>query len=50
MSAFHAGRYGCCAPTAVEAVEPEPTGSLDEAVCYCPIDGLIDTVSRRYAV
>lgn len=50
MAASHAGTCGCCAPTTVEAPEPEPTASEDEAVCYCPIDGLIDTVSRKYAM
>lgn len=53
MSASQAGTCGCCAPTSVE-VPPEPTEQPaepeQEPVCYCPIDGLIDTVSRKYAM
>lgn len=50
MTASHAGTCGCCTPATVEAPEPEPTPSGDDAVCYCPIDGLIDTVSKKYAM
>lgn len=50
MTASHAGTCGCCTPTTVQTPEPEPAGSGEDAVCYCPIDGLIDTVSKKYAM
>lgn len=47
MSPSHARTCGCCAPTAQPA-SPEPSG--EKSVCYCPIDGLIDTISKKYAM
>ncbi|MFC4439125.1 MULTISPECIES: winged helix-turn-helix transcriptional regulator [Natrialbaceae] len=39
------GSCDCCSPASVEA-----STSTDEAVCYCPVDGLIETISKRYAL
>jgi DNA-binding HxlR family transcriptional regulator len=41
---------GCCssdlAPTSVGTAAPEAI----EATCYCPLDGVIDAISRKYAM
>lgn len=49
MSSSHAGTCGCCAPSAPEEPRPAPSATK-EGVCYCPIDGLIDTISGKYAM
>lgn len=35
-----------CVPTP----RPDPSTERSEPVCYCPIDDLIETVSRKYAM
>lgn len=41
---------GCCssdpATTSVRATTPETRGTT----CYCPLDGVIDTISKKYAM
>lgn len=39
------GSCDCCSPSASGAV---PSG--DSAVCYCPVDGVIETISKKYAL
>ncbi|WP_306052098.1 winged helix-turn-helix transcriptional regulator [Natronococcus wangiae] len=39
------GSCDCCSPSANGAV---PSG--DGAVCYCPVDGVIETISKKYAL
>lgn len=50
MAGSHGDTCACCSP-----VPPDPSGRpaedrADEAVCYCPIDGIIDAISKKYAM
>ncbi|SEW08967.1 winged helix-turn-helix transcriptional regulator [Natrinema salifodinae] len=40
------GSCDCCSPSAAETAVP----SDDEAVCYCPVNGVIETISKKYAL
>lgn len=40
------GSCDCCSPSPAETAVP----SNDEAVCYCPVDGIIETISKKYAL
>lgn len=39
----HTQDCACCSGN----TDPEPTGQV---TCYCPLDGVIETVGRRYAM
>lgn len=41
------GTCECCGP---EAVEPAAEAGGDDHVCYCPVDGVIETISKKYAL
>lgn len=36
----------CCGSTA----EPEPSAAVADTTCYCPLDGVIDTVGKKYGM
>ena len=40
------GSCDCCSPSAGSTA----VSSDDEAVCYCPVDGIIETISKKYAL
>ena len=40
------GSCDCCSSSAADTAVP----SNDEAVCYCPVDGIIETISKKYAL
>lgn len=44
----------CCGPDAAETTTDEGEAATDEAgetmTCYCPIDGVIETVGRKYSM
>lgn len=42
----HRGSCDCCSPSA----SPSTAGAGGEAVCYCPVDGIIETISKKYAL
>jgi DNA-binding HxlR family transcriptional regulator len=41
---------GCCSPTSAAPAAGATTPETTEATCYCPIDGVLGTVSKKYAM
>lgn len=39
------GSCDCCSPSSGSTAVPS-----DETVCYCPVDGIIETISKKYAL
>lgn len=48
MAPSQAHACGCTTPTSPPPVAEEP--STQASTCYCPIDGIIETISRKYAM
>ena len=42
----HHGDCDCCSPSSVSTARTADDG----AVCYCPVDGIIETISKTYAL
>jgi len=44
------GSCACCSPDSATTSAGATTTGTAETTCYCPIDGTIDTISKKYAM
>lgn len=53
MPMAHKHACSCCGPAASTegaTSDPEPEGTGGSVPCYCPLDGVIDTVGKKYSM